>query len=354
MTVDIVFLDLQGNEVQLPAGTSASWSVADEEVASILPGSGPTNFTVHGLRVGATTATIQVPADASRSSQGLAPLPPFQSPVVHIVVLDQSYDFGAIVLFEGCQGIASWNYNPEFGANEAIGPIVLDEGQSDAECAAQFLEPYVTDHVERVLAGAPSPGFEITWVSSDPAVVTAQPGSEVEGALSFRLSSGNPGWATLDGSLEFYGLVRARYPGIPVRVVGASEGIPARFVLQESGAWRLIVLDGIVPPEGGCGFEQNPGWISARVGELTPHFNFRLLNDECQRVFLDPAVDQVVFRFEDPCVVRTIGHPYHWGGTVSFHFSGTAAATVMGRAYYFHEGEFVFRSPPFSVVVTSP
>lgn len=346
-TVHIVLADDAGNTVPWSENSTIEWDVDDESIATVTPGTTAGEFLVQAHALGETQAqvSLQKTTGAGSASQTLV------SGSVLLRTQSRERDLGAILVREGCQSVASYNYSPEFGANEAIGPLLLDAGETVETFNVIFLEAYIHNHVERLLAGVPDGPFTLEVTSSAPEVVAAH--SVAGGPFEFGLTAGSSGTATLSFELRFNGFPWAQYPGIPVRVVGAAEGdLAPRFVLQESGAWRVIVVDGAVPPAGGCNFAQNPGWIDTIVEQLTPHFSIRLLDTNCQRVFPDAAVDQVLFRFDDSCIARSVGHPQHWGGTVSFHFTEVIPGETMARAYYFHEGQFVFRSPRFSVKVT--
>lgn len=338
-TVHVEWLDEGGNAVD-PGEVELHWTVAEGSVAVASPVGGAGDMAVSAAASGQTALSLELRRASGGTVFGPADIPVF--------VQSRTFDRGAFEILEGCNGVASWNYNPDLGPGLSTGPILLDAGERNENYTLRCLEPYVHHHIERILAGAPDGPFTLEWTSSDPSVVVP-----VDGAgFSFGLQAGAAGTARLDGIIRVNGLLWAECPGIPVRVVDPAEGSVARFVLQESGAWRVIVVDGDVPSAGACGFAQNPGYVTVPAGELTPHYSIRLLNDACQRVFPDESVDEVLFRIDDPCIARTIGHPFHWGSQITFHFAGVAAGETMARAFYFHEGNLVFQSPRFRVSIT--
>jgi len=261
---------------------------------------------------------------------------------------------GGISIVRDCVEVASWNHEED---GLATGVLDLTQGE-DAEVEIRFLDHALDRELFTNRPGTitldPS-CTALSWVATPAAPGPSGAEVSVESVPDepwcLRVTGTTEGMATL--RLTARSGDRTYSTGaMDVLVRGASLPDPAEldFAVVLNGIRKLLVVDGALTPS--CGtVVADPGYLEARVGEITEgHYSFRYL-DGCTARTYDEDTHRLLFEFRDPCVAGVVNHPEHFGVNVTFHLEGLAAGETDVRLRLYEGNEHRYTSPWLPVVV---
>jgi hypothetical protein len=326
------FLGEDSVEVDPEEGAALVWEIADPSRVSVLPVAGePYQFRLQGLLAGSTTlvARLQHMGHFDFTSE---PVP---------VTVGTTIAPEAFWITEGCNPLATWNYDPVEGPNVATGPLLVAPGETRT-LNASFLGGTDEQGIREELSPAAEEGYGLRWTVANPAIADFAAGA---GISEVRLSGGGSGTTAVEFRLTLGGTTVYETGPIPI-LVAAEPPVSPDFLLRKNGVWTLIVREG-APVDTACGRTANPGALAAAVGELTDLYSVRFL-EGCETI-APSSTYTFLFDFEDPCIARVINHPVHWGERNIFHIEGMAAGTTHMRIYAVRGGALEFVSPSLPV-----
>lgn len=350
----VTFLGPDSTRIHVPGACTdhwLGWVIADTSIvqATAVPGE-PWRVSLLGHAPGETTLRLRIihGEHADFTSQ------PFTVQVLSpLAVMPEAL----FVSDKGTQ-IASWNYDPVRGPDTATGVLLALTDETRSGLQVVWLGPWQEgdgshDGSGRVAADLPADVVSLGWEVADPTLARLEP---VTGepwrfdlvplaaghtTLILRLLAGaTPLWSS--GALD---LVVAD----PAEVQDPAPDL----VLNRSGAWTVIIIDG-EPVAAGCGRTTNPGWLEGRPGESTDLFRFRLLDDECSQV-TPPGLYLLTFMVADAGVAHITNHPLHWGEHTVFHVDGEAVGETTLQLFLLRRDSWRLQlyTPPLPLIVTA-
>jgi hypothetical protein len=321
------------------------FSIADTTIAQAVPIAGERwSFRLLGRREGSTTLRARLWHGDHADFTSLE-IP---------VEVGAGPSASAVWIRNGCTVAATWNYNPDRGANVATGPLIVAPGGRLTGLTVEWLGPWDggdggTEAGHRAILEPPGTGFRLGWSLADGAIARAEPVSCE--AWRFDLVGLAAGSTTLELSLEGEAGTLYRSGAIPIRVEDGPTGqaIPD-FYLKRNGITHVIVRNGALVAAA-CNREANPGRLDVGLGDLSDLIFLKFLDATCDTDDPSSSRDTLVFDFENRCLVEVTGHPIHWGERTFFHLAGREIGQTSMRFTFLRDGIPRWSSPPIAVRV---
>ena len=249
--------------------------------------------------------------------------------------------------------VATWNYDPVKGPNQATGPILVGVGETYDNLSVQFLGDFRVEGStgRRDTLDFDTANYVLQIEVADTMVV--QPEVTTTSDFSFRLVGRAAGSTIVNVRLMFNGSLHYESGDMTVLVYDGMPSDPnAHFILKKNGIWTVIVDDGQLLTQTCNNIMANPGRFETEVGELTDLYFFKFINALCRQED-PPNGSNLVIRVEDTSIAQVVNHPLHFGEREMFHIYGMQPGQTSLQVFLVDQDVVLAATPPVDVVISA-